>query len=94
MWVHTTSCLRLIKLDTETIKRRPCQVSVLNVEDAPALFPSPLGTFVFCASLQHMALSTCKRILQLEAKAISNTPTHNALRRTKGLEWNDVRGVD
>jgi hypothetical protein len=86
MWLHTTSCLRLIKLDTETVKRHPRQVSVLNVEDAPALFPSPLGTFVFCAPLQHTALSTYNRILQLEANAISNTPTHNALRWTRGLE--------
>jgi hypothetical protein len=70
-----------------------CQVSVPNAEDAPALFQSPLGTFVFDVPLQHMALSTYNRILQLEANAISNTPTHNALWRTRGLGWNKVRGV-
>jgi hypothetical protein len=79
MWMHTTSCWCLIILDTETIKRRPRQVGVLNGEDVSALFLSPLETFVFRASLQHKALSTYNRILQLKGNAISNVTTHSAL---------------
>jgi hypothetical protein len=77
--MHTSSCLCLISLDTETIKRHPRQVGELNTEEVSALFLSPLEVFVFRAPLQHTALSTYNRILQLKGNAISNTPTHNAL---------------
>jgi len=89
MWMHTASCLCLIILDTEAIKRHPCQVGVLNTEDVSALFLSPLETFVFPPSLPSSALYTYNRILQLKANAISNTlNTMHYVNETTRMEEN------